>query len=83
MEIKLIAKKYTPYVFSFFMALLMSCIMSLVISIFNVGVVEDILSIWLKAWGFAFIVAFPTVTFVSPIVRRLVNLVIENDQENS
>lgn len=83
MEIKLIPKKYTPYVFSFFMALLMSCIMSLVISIFNVGLAENILSIWLKAWGFAFIVAFPIVTFISPIVRKLVSLVVENNQENS
>jgi hypothetical protein len=80
---KLIPKKYTTYVFSFFMALLMSCTMSLVISIFNVGLIEGIVSIWLKGWGFSFIVAFPTVIVVSPIVRKLVNLVIENSEENT
>jgi hypothetical protein len=36
-----------------------------------------------KAWGFSFIVAFPTVIVVSPIVRKLVNLVIENNEENT
>ena len=74
---KLIPKKYTTYVFSFFMSLLMSCIMSLVISIFNVGLVEGIITIWLKAWGFAFVVAFPTIVVISPIVRRLVNVVVD------
>ncbi len=59
------------------MSLLMSCIMSLVISIFNVGLVEGIISIWLKAWGFGFVVAFPTIIIVSPIVRKLVNTVVD------
>ena len=50
--------------------------MSLVISIFNVGFVENILNIWIKAWSFSFIVAFPAVFLVSPTVKKLVNLVI-------
>ncbi|WP_369015051.1 DUF2798 domain-containing protein, partial [Escherichia coli] len=36
------------------MALFMSCIMSLVITLYNVGLVEGIVVIWLKAWLFAF-----------------------------
>jgi len=59
------------------MALLMSCFMSLVISIFNVGLIDGIVQIWLKAWSFAFVVAFPTIVVVSPIVRKLVGLVVE------
>jgi len=50
--------------------------MSLVISIFNVGMVDNLLHIWLKAWGFAFSVAFPIVFLVSPMVRKLIGLVI-------
>lgn len=74
----MINKKYHNIVFAFFMALLMSCLMSLVITLFNVGVVENLTAIWLKAWGFAFVVAFPIVTLVTPAVRRLVNLVIDD-----
>jgi hypothetical protein len=80
---KLTPKIYMSYLFSLFMALLMSCTMSLVIIIFNVGLIEGFVFIWLKAWGFSFIVAFPTVIVVSPIVRKLVNLVIENNEENT
>jgi hypothetical protein len=75
---KVIDKKYQSLVFAFFMALLMSCIMSFVVSVFNVGLVNDIVHIWLKAWGFAFIVAFPTVTLVAPVVRKLTGLVLRS-----
>lgn len=75
----MIHAKYSPYVFSFFMALLMSGIMSLVITLFNIGLVEAIVVLWLKAWLFAFSVAFPTIIVVTPLVRRLVALVIRQD----
>lgn len=61
------------------MALLMSCLMSFVITIFNIGLVDEILFIWLKAWGFAFVVAFPIVIVVSPVVRRLVENIIDSN----
>ncbi|WP_461482621.1 DUF2798 domain-containing protein [Porticoccus sp.] len=37
-------------------------------------------SIWLPAWGFAFVVAFPAVMVVAPLVRRLVALVVRRDE---
>ena len=73
----MIDRKYQPVVFGFFMALLMSCLMSFVVSIFNVGFVNNILIIWLKAWVFSFIVAFPTVLVVAPIVRKLVTVCLK------
>ena len=79
----MIPNKYHRVVFSFFMALLMSGIMSFVISVFNVGLVSNIVTIWLKAWSFAFLVAFPTIIIVSPIVHRLVELVLHKDAGNT
>jgi hypothetical protein len=73
-----IDRKYQHIVFGFFMALLMSCFMSLVISIFNVGFVDNILYIWLRAWAFAFTVAFPTVIVVTPAVRKLVTITLKS-----
>ena len=74
----MIKQKYHKLVFSFFMALLMSCVMSLIISIFNVGLVSNIIYIWMKAWAVAFMFAFPTVIVVSPLVHKLVNLVLKD-----
>ena len=71
--------KYYRVVFSFFMSLVMSCIMSLVICIFNMGLVSNLLSIWLNSWGFAFIIAFPTILIVSPGVNKLTEMVLDKD----
>ena len=75
----MIARKHTPYVFSFFMSLLMSGIMSFVITLLNLGPVEGLAGIWLHAWGMAFIVAFPTIVAVTPLVRMLVNAVVDKE----
>lgn len=68
--------RFRTVVFAFFMALFMSGFMSLVISIFNVGLIDNITIIWLKAWAFAFCVAFPTVIVVAPLVHKLTNKLI-------
>ena len=75
----MIPRKHHKIVFSFFMALLMSGIMSFVISVFNVGLVTNIITLWLQAWSFAFIVAFPTIIIVSPLVHKLVSLVLHEE----
>ncbi|PCJ86328.1 MAG: hypothetical protein COA54_09120 [Thiotrichaceae bacterium] len=75
----MINKKHQSLVFAFFMAMLMSCLMSFIINIFNVGFINNTLTVWLKAWGFAFVIAFPTVILISPTISKLVNLVIKED----
>ncbi|ARU58651.1 hypothetical protein OLMES_4656 [Oleiphilus messinensis] len=76
----MIPRKYGQFVFSFFMALFMSGIMSFIITVFNMGLVDSIVFIWLKAWSFAFAVALPTINLVSPIVRRVANAVIADEE---
>lgn len=73
----MISEKYEALVFAFFMALLMSGIMSFVVSSYNLGFVENLIFLWLKAWKFAFIVAFPTVLVVSPIVKKCVSFLVK------
>lgn len=79
-ENTVIPQRYAAYVFAFFMSLIMSGVMSLFISLVNIGVVDGILGIWLRAWALAFTVAFPTVTAVSPLVRRLVWLCVTSQE---
>ena len=57
---------------AFFTSLLMSLIMSGVITLLNLGWVENFLWRWLLAWLSAFIVAFPAILLVLPITRRIV-----------
>ena len=79
----MIARKFHPFVFAFFMAFLMSGLVSFVVTMLNIGFVANLLSIWLRAWGPAFIVAFPSVIVVVPIVRKLTEVVLEDGPADS
>jgi hypothetical protein len=68
--------KRRPLIFAFFMALFMSGIMSFVLTVFNVGIVANLLTLWLQAWGLAIIVALPPITVLAPFVDKLVSIVL-------
>lgn len=77
----MIDPKYSQLLFTFLTALFMSGVMSLVITLYNIGLVDGIVMIWLEAWLFAFIVAFPVINLILPIVRRLVALLVKQPSE--
>lgn len=54
------------------MSTFMTFIMSGVVSYINMGLVDGFLKIWSVAFINAFIVAFPSVMIVVPVVRKLV-----------
>ena len=64
------------------MALMMSCLMSLVVTTVNVGFVDNLISIWLRAWGTAFCIAFPAIVLLAPIARKLSGLILERDESD-
>ena len=65
------------------MAFLMSGLVSFVVTMLNIGFVANLLSIWLRAWGPAFMVAFPSVILVLPIVGKLTDLVLNDGHDDS
>ena len=79
---KPVPRKYEPYVFSFFMSLLVSCVIALVISFMHVGLAKTFVWEWLQSWVVGFGLAFPTIVCVTPLVRKLVAAILapaEND----
>lgn len=52
-------------------------------SVFNVGMVSNIITLWLQAWSFAFIVAFPTIMIISPVVHKLVSFVLHEEESKT
>ena len=71
-----IPKQYAQYVFYFFMALLMSALMSLVVTIINIGFVPNLIAAWFSAWVVGFLAALPAIMIVTPAVRRIVGHLI-------
>ncbi|MCK4683409.1 MAG: DUF2798 domain-containing protein [Pirellulales bacterium] len=59
----------------------MSALMSLVITLLHVGFRPGVFSGWLKAWGLSWIIAWPTILVVSPLVNRIVSLLVRTSEE--
>jgi len=72
----LIPKKYEFVTFAFFMSLFMTFLMSFVVTFVNVGLVENFFFLWAQAFWRAYIVAFPAVLTVVPLVRKLVKKLV-------
>ncbi len=73
---KMIAKKYEMLLFAFIMGAFMSGFMSLVVTFINIGFIDNFVYFWLSAYWKAFLIAFPTILFVIPRVRKIVNILI-------
>jgi hypothetical protein len=76
-----IAQKYQNLFFSFLMALLMSGVMSLVLSLsVNSGPIQNLLWQWLVDWHLSFWVALPTTFLITPFVNKLTVFLFKPEQ---
>jgi hypothetical protein len=74
---KKLPAKYNAVVFPFVLSTLMSFIISGVSTWRALGMVDGFFGKWMMAWGFSWLVAFPTVLLILPIVRKLVAQFVE------
>ena len=77
---KKIHKKHTGKLFTFFTALFMSLLMSGVVTLTNIGLNEHFIQLWMRGWGFAFLIGYPIISLVIPTVRVLITKI--TDQSN-
>jgi len=77
----LLPARYATHAFCFFMSLFMSGVVSLVVSLVNAGWNEQFWFLWAKAWILSFLIAFPTILAVSPLVKWLVKRVVVAEEE--
>jgi hypothetical protein len=67
-----IDKKYSTLLFVTIMVLCMTFVISLALTIIRSGFTSGFTLIWLRAWGLAIIVAWPTAMLVVPFARKVV-----------
>jgi hypothetical protein len=63
-------------VFSLIMGALMISLMTLVITFVNVGLVEDFVGRWLRAFLIAYVVGVPVIFFLAPMARKITGRVL-------
>jgi hypothetical protein len=69
---------YTQLIFSFFLSIFMSCVVSAVSVVNTIELIDGFFSLWMTAWLKSWIVAFPTILVVAPLTRRLVGKLVRN-----
>ena len=59
--------------FGLMMSAMMAFTMSLIMTLVNIGLVENFLLIWLRGFSIGFAVAFPTSLIAAPLTRKIID----------
>lgn len=69
--------RYAAFVMPLVLSILMSLIVSGVSTLKSLGIGAAFVSTWPIAWFLSWLVAFPALLLVLPLVRRIVGLIVE------
>lgn len=69
--------RYAAIIMPLVLSLLMTFVVSAISTWKSLGLTPLFLSTWPIAWGLSWLVAFPTLLVVLPVVRRIVGLIVE------
>lgn len=61
----------------FLLSLIMTFMISGISTFHGTGPTFEAFSLWMSAWGLSWIIGFPVLLIVLPLVRRLVGLLVE------
>lgn len=68
--------RHAAIVMPFVLSVIMTFVVSAISTLRSLGLSSEFLSTWPVAWGLSWLVAFPTLLAVLPVVRRIVGLVV-------
>ena len=72
----MIPAKFGQVTFIFFVSICMSGVVSGVSVLNTAGFVDTFLGLWTAAWIKSWIVAFPSLLIIAPLVRRFVDILV-------
>ena len=62
--------RYGALVMPLLLSILMTCVVSLISTLKSIGMSPQLGSKWLAAWGISWLVAFPILLLLLPVVRK-------------
>lgn len=74
-----IPRRYGAIVMSLLLSIFMTSIVSLISTFRTIGADPQFLRIWLGAWAISWIIAFPTLLLVLPVVRKSTAALVRGD----
>lgn len=69
--------RYAAYVMPFVLSIFMSAVVSFIATLRAAGFSDGLMTQWLGAWGLSWVIAFPTLLVIMPVVRKIVGAVVE------
>lgn len=66
-----------PFVMPLLLSIFMTAVVSAIATLKATGVRPDIVGLWLRAWAWSWLIAFPTLLLVLPFVRRVTAMLVE------
>ena len=69
--------RYAGLVMPLFLSIFMTGIVSLISTVHGIGLTTGLFHIWMGAWGLSWVVAFPTLLLVLPLVKAATGFVVE------
>lgn len=77
MTLNKLPPRYAQFVMPLILSVLMTCVVSAISILRSRGVNDSFSDYWFPAWGLSWIVAFPVLLAILPLVRRLTNMVVQ------
>jgi Protein of unknown function (DUF2798) len=74
--------RYAAIVMPLVLSVLMTFVVSAISTLRSLGPTSAFLATWPAAWAISWLVAFPTLLAVLPLVRRIVALAVETSRSN-
>ena len=74
--------RYAAIVMPLTLSVLMTFVVSAIATLKSLGPTQAFIATWPAAWAISWLVAFPTLLAVLPLVRRIVALVVEAPKPN-
>lgn len=72
-------KSTTPFIMPLILSIFMTCIVSAISTMRNVGITVEAFHMWPTAWLISWVFAFPTLLLVLPVVKQIVKLIAHSE----
>jgi len=73
---KKLPSRYTAIVLPFLLSIIMTFIVSMVSTLRSLGLEQFSIHVWMSAWAISWLIAFPTLLLVLPVVRKITALLV-------
>lgn len=69
--------RYTSIVLPFLLSIIMTFVVSMISTLRSLGLEEFSLYVWMSAWAISWLIAFPTLLLVLPVVRKITAILVQ------